>query len=57
MTEHPSTLATDPSFPAEQLLDFYLWDLCGYLILRNCMPDDWAERANTAYVPCPADAP
>ena len=37
-TDHLSTLSINPDFPPDQLLDFFLWDLCGYIILRDCMP-------------------
>ena len=48
-THHPTTLAPDPACPPEHEHDFYLWDLCGYLILRNTMSSEWVERVNAAY--------
>ena len=34
---HPATLIADPTCDETRLMDYYLWDLCGYLILRNGM--------------------
>jgi hypothetical protein len=51
-THHPATLVPDPAVSAQQHEDFFLWDLCGYLILRrdaDGMGADWAARANASF--------
>ena len=41
-----TVLVPDPSISAQQQLEFYLWDLCGYLILRESFAP--AEQAIAA---------
>ena len=43
---HPSVLTPNPAISAQQQLEFYLWDLCGYLILRESFAP--AEQAIAA---------
>jgi ectoine hydroxylase-related dioxygenase (phytanoyl-CoA dioxygenase family) len=44
---HPSTLAPDPDCGIDSR-EFFLWDLCGHLVLRNVMDSGWLASANSA---------
>ena len=41
---HPGALVPNPALSERQRLEFYLWDLCGYLILRKAFLPQ-AEKA------------
>lgn len=44
---HPSIYVRDPHSGIDEA-EFYHWDLCGYLILRNVMDPAWIRAANEA---------
>ena len=44
---HPSIYTRDPDSTIDEK-EFYFWDLCGNLVLRNVMDAEWLERANAA---------
>ena len=44
---HPSIYIKDPHSTIDEK-EFYFWDLCGYLVLRNVMDAQWLEEANAA---------
>ena len=48
---HPSMLIPDPECDIDSR-EFFLWDLCGHLVIRNVMDPDWLELANTAIDDC-----
>jgi hypothetical protein len=45
---HPSALVPNPSWSAQQQEEFFLWETCGFLILRNVMDPPWLAQANEA---------
>jgi hypothetical protein len=47
--DHPATLVADPRCDDQRRMDYFLWDLCGYLIIRNGMGPAWAASANAAH--------
>ncbi len=46
-TYHPSILIRDPDSPIDEK-EFYHWDLCGHLVLRGVMDEEWLAAANKA---------
>ena len=44
---HPSILCPDPASGIDET-EFYFWDLCGHLVIRNVMDVDWLAAANEA---------
>lgn len=44
---HPSIYIRDPNSSIDEK-EFYHWDLCGHLVLRGVMDDDWLAAANAA---------
>lgn len=48
---HPSTLVHDPNSGIDET-EFYLWDLCGHLVIRNVMDAKWLSEANAAIEAC-----
>jgi len=44
---HPSIFIKDPDSTIDEK-EFYFWDLCGYLIMRNVMDPAWLDAANAA---------
>ena len=44
---HPSIYVRNPKSGIDEK-EFYFWDLCGHLILRNVMNEAWLEQANEA---------
>ncbi|MYE89482.1 phytanoyl-CoA dioxygenase family protein [Candidatus Poribacteria bacterium] len=44
---HPSIYIRDPDSLIDEK-EFYFWDLCGHLVLRNVMDAAWLEAANEA---------
>jgi hypothetical protein len=45
---HPGVLAPALGVPARQVEEMYLWDTCGFLILRGVMNPAWIAAANAA---------
>ena len=43
---HPAALVEDESRTAQQKEDMWLWETCGFLILRGIMGARWVEAAN-----------
>jgi ectoine hydroxylase-related dioxygenase (phytanoyl-CoA dioxygenase family) len=48
---HPSTLIHNPDSGIDEK-EFYHWDLCGHLVLKNVMDDEWLAAANEAVEQC-----
>ena len=46
-TYHPSIYTRDPGSTIDEK-EFYFWDLCGHLVIRNVMDAAWLEAANEA---------
>ena len=46
-TYHPSIYTRDPDSTIDEK-EFYFWDLCGHLVIRNVMDAAWLEAANEA---------
>ena len=44
---HPSIYTRDPNTDIDEK-EFYLWDLCGHLVLKGVMDEDWLAAANNA---------
>ena len=44
---HPSIYVRNPKSGIDEK-EFYFWDLCGHLVLRNVMDEAWLEQANDA---------
>ena len=44
---HPSIYIRDPNTTIDEK-EFYFWDLCGYLVLRGVMDEEWLKAANEA---------
>jgi ectoine hydroxylase-related dioxygenase (phytanoyl-CoA dioxygenase family) len=44
---HPSIYIKDPDSTIDEK-EFYFWDLCGHLVLKNVMNAEWITRANEA---------
>jgi len=44
---HPSIYIRDPDTTIDEK-EFYFWDLCGYLVLRGVMDEEWLKAANEA---------
>lgn len=44
---HPSIYVRNPDSGIDEK-EFYFWDLCGHLVLRNVMDEAWLEQANEA---------
>ena len=44
---HPAIHVRDPNSGIDEK-EFYFWDLCGYVILRNVMDDAWIAAAHEA---------
>lgn len=44
---HPSIYSKSPDSHIDEK-EFFFWDLCGYLVLRNVMDQAWLEEANAA---------
>ncbi len=44
---HPSIYIRDPNSLIDEK-EFYFWDLCGYLILKDVMDEAWLKAANEA---------
>lgn len=44
---HPGIYIKDPNTTIDEK-EFYFWDLCGHLVLRNVMDEDWLAEANEA---------
>ncbi len=44
---HPSIYIRDPDSAIDEQ-EFYFWDLCGHLVIRNVMEAAWLEAANEA---------
>ena len=44
---HPSIYVRNADSGIDEK-EFYFWDLCGHLVLRNVMDDGWLEQANEA---------
>ncbi len=44
---HPSIYTRDPDSEIDEK-EFFHWDLCGHLVLRGVMDEDWLEAANQA---------
>ena len=44
---HPSVYVRNPESGIDEK-EFYFWDLCGHLVLRNVMDEAWLEQANDA---------
>ncbi len=44
---HPSIHAPDPESGIDEK-EFYFWDLCGYVLIRNVMDEAWIEAAHEA---------
>jgi len=44
---HPSIYIKDPDAAIDEK-EFYFWDLCGHLVLRNVMDEEWLAIANEA---------
>ena len=42
---HPSIYTKDPDSTIDEQ-EFFFWDLCGYLVVRNVMDPEWLEAAN-----------
>ena len=42
---HPSLYIKDPNTTIDEK-EFYFWDLCGYLVVRNVMDEAWLAAAN-----------
>lgn len=50
-TFHPSIYIRDPDSGIDEK-EFYLWDLCGHLVLRGVMDAAWLDAANEAIDQC-----
>ena len=48
---HPSILIQKPDSGIDET-EFYLWDLCGHLVIRNVMDKEWLAAANEAIDAC-----
>jgi ectoine hydroxylase-related dioxygenase (phytanoyl-CoA dioxygenase family) len=48
---HPSTLVRNTNSSIDET-EFYLWDLCGHLVIRNVMDAEWLSEANAAIEAC-----
>ena len=46
-TFHPSIFKTDPDSGIDEK-EFYFWDLCGHLVIRDVMDAEWILEANEA---------
>jgi len=44
---HPSIYVRNPEANIDEK-EFFFWDLCGYLVVRNVMDEDWLSTANEA---------
>ena len=43
---HPSAMTRNSDRTAEEFEEMWLWETCGYLILRGVMDSSWVEAAN-----------
>ena len=46
-TYHPSIYVRDPDCDIDEK-EFYHWDLCGHLVIRGVMDEEWLSAANEA---------
>ena len=46
-TFHPAILKRDPDCEIDEK-EFFFWDLCGHLVVRGVMDEEWLRQANEA---------